>query len=91
MHPLLFPKDGGTALWALNPTLAFGGLGLILFATFKRKQDSPALVLSYAALEGLFLGAFSFVIANFYVADDVSAGALISQAVLGTFGVFFDW
>ena len=28
VHPLLFPKDGGTALWALNPMLAFGGLGL---------------------------------------------------------------
>lgn len=28
VHPLLFPKDGGTALWALNPVLAFGGLGL---------------------------------------------------------------
>ncbi len=28
VHPLLFPKDGGTALWALNPVLAFAGLGL---------------------------------------------------------------
>lgn len=28
VHPLLFPKDGGTALWALNPVLAFGGLGI---------------------------------------------------------------
>jgi hypothetical protein len=27
VHPLLFPKDGGNALWALNPILAFGGLG----------------------------------------------------------------
>jgi Domain of unknown function (DUF4334)/GXWXG protein len=27
VHPLLFPKDGGNALWALNPVLAFGGLG----------------------------------------------------------------
>ena len=28
VHPLLFPKDGGTALWPLSPVLAFGGLGL---------------------------------------------------------------
>jgi uncharacterized YccA/Bax inhibitor family protein len=66
---------------------AFGGLGLVLIATFRRKQDSPAIVLSYAALEGLFLGAFSFVIANLYVSG-ASAGTLISQAILGTVGVF---
>jgi uncharacterized YccA/Bax inhibitor family protein len=66
---------------------AFGGLALVLVATFGRKQDNPAIVLSYAALEGLFLGAFSFVIANLYVSG-TSAGALISQAILGTIGVF---
>ena len=32
---------------------AFGGLALVLIATFGRKQDSPAIVLSYAVLEGL--------------------------------------
>lgn len=67
---------------------AFGGLALVLVATFGRKQDSPAIVLSYAVLEGLFLGAVSFVMANFQVSH-VNAGALILQAVLGTFGVFF--
>jgi len=66
---------------------ALGGLALVLVATFGRKQDSPAIVLSYAALEGLFLGAVSFVLANFYVSN-ASAGALIGQAVLGTIGVF---
>ena len=67
---------------------ALGGLGLVLVATFGRKQDSPAIVLSYAVLEGLFLGAISFVFANFSVSN-ASAGALIGEAVLGTFGVFF--
>jgi uncharacterized YccA/Bax inhibitor family protein len=67
---------------------AFGGLALVLVAMFARKQDNPAIVLSYAALEGLMLGAFSFVVANLYVSG-VSAGALISQAILGTLGVFF--
>jgi uncharacterized YccA/Bax inhibitor family protein len=67
---------------------ALGGLGLVLVATFARKQDSPALVLSYAVLEGMFLGAVSFVFAYFQVAH-ANAGALIGEAVLGTFGVFF--
>jgi uncharacterized YccA/Bax inhibitor family protein len=67
---------------------ALGGLGLVLVATFGRKQDSPAIVLSYAVLEGLFLGAISFVFANFQVSS-ANAGALIGEAVLGTFGVFF--
>jgi uncharacterized YccA/Bax inhibitor family protein len=65
---------------------AFGGLGLVLIATFARKQDSPAIVLSYAVLEGLFLGAISFLM-TFQVAGE-RAGTLIGQAILGTIGVF---
>ncbi|GAC1648608.1 MAG: Bax inhibitor-1/YccA family protein [Mycobacterium sp.] len=65
-----------------------GGIVLILIAIFGRKQDSPAIVLSYAAFEGLVLGTFSFIVANFMVSG-ISAGALISQAIVGTFGVFF--
>ena len=66
----------------------FGGLGILLFAIFGRKQDNPAIVLSYAVCEGLMVGAFSFVVANFMVSG-ISAGALISQAIVGTLGVFF--
>ncbi len=33
-----------------------GGLALVLIATFGRKQDNPAIVLGYAAFEGLFVG-----------------------------------
>jgi uncharacterized YccA/Bax inhibitor family protein len=66
---------------------AFGGLALVLVATFGRKQDSPAIVLAYAALEGLFLGAFSFLLTNFAVST-TNAGVLIGQAILGTLGVF---
>jgi uncharacterized YccA/Bax inhibitor family protein len=66
---------------------AFGGLALVLIATFGRKQDSPAIVLTYAALEGLFLGAISFLLAHFSVST-TNAGVLIGQAVLGTLGVF---
>ncbi len=83
-------------LVAINPALAMpllvvgmlGGIGLLLFAMFGRRQDNPAIVLSYAACEGLVVGAFSFVVANFVVSG-ISAGALISQAVVGTLGVFF--
>lgn len=79
-----------------NPGLAgiftaIGGLGgfvLVMIATFGRKQDNPAIVLSYAALEGLFLGAVSFLLANFTV-QGANAGGLIAQAILGTVGVFF--
>jgi uncharacterized YccA/Bax inhibitor family protein len=67
---------------------SLGGLGLVMFAIFTRRQDNPALVLGYAACEGLVVGAFSFVVANLMVSG-ISAGALISQAVVGTLGVFF--
>ena len=67
---------------------ALGGLALVLNASFGRKQDNPAIVLSYAALEGLFLGAVSWMFGNMLV-QGISAGALITQAVLGTVGVFF--
>lgn len=66
---------------------ALGGLALVLVATFGRKQDNPAIVLSYAALEGLFVGAISFLFAN-VVVQGANAGVMISQAVLGTIGVF---
>jgi uncharacterized YccA/Bax inhibitor family protein len=65
-----------------------GGMVLILVAIFGRKQDNPGIVLSYAVCEGLVVGTFSFVVANFMVSG-ISAGALISQAVVGTLGVFF--
>jgi uncharacterized YccA/Bax inhibitor family protein len=81
---------GGNPGLAMPFTLvgALGGLVLVMIATFGRKQDSPAIVLSYAALEGLFLGAFSWVFGNVVVGGG-NAGALITQAVLGTIGVFF--
>jgi uncharacterized YccA/Bax inhibitor family protein len=66
---------------------AFGGLALVMVAMFTRRQDSKALVLSYAVLEGLFLGAISFVLTAVTVGTG-NAGSMIGQAVMGTFGVF---
>jgi uncharacterized YccA/Bax inhibitor family protein len=68
---------------------AFGGLAMVMIATFARKQDNPAIVLTYAALEGLFLGAISFLLTFSVTGDQVKAGTMIGQAVLGTVGVFF--
>jgi len=72
------------------PLVAVGGIGgfvLVMIASFGRKQDNPAIVLSYAAFEGLFVGAISFLFANMSVST-ASASSLIGQAVLGTIGVF---
>jgi uncharacterized YccA/Bax inhibitor family protein len=67
---------------------AFGGLAMVMIATFGRKQDNPAIVLTYAALEGLFLGAISFLLTFSVTGDQVKAGTMIGQAILGTLGVF---
>ncbi|KAA0023891.1 hypothetical protein FOY51_04715 [Antrihabitans cavernicola] len=79
---------GNTAL--ATPFVIGGGLiglVLVLIATFGRKMDNPAVVLSYAAAEGVFLGALSFMFTD--VTFGGSGGSsLIVQAVLGTFGVF---
>lgn len=83
-------------LVSMNPALAMplvmvgalGGLALVLVAMFGRKQDNPAIVLSYAALEGLVLGGISWVFGRSAEIAGGNAGALITQAVLGTIGVF---
>ena len=81
--------------WALLPVdeanlgKSYGiavGAALVAFVfaiiqSFKRKA-SPALILSYAALEGVFLGVVSSVVDN-----RIASGAAM-QAVLGTLAVF---
>ncbi|MFT3715815.1 MAG: Bax inhibitor-1/YccA family protein [Gordonia sp. (in: high G+C Gram-positive bacteria)] len=67
---------------------SIGGLITVLIATFGRKQDNPAVVLTYAVFEGLFVGAISFVLPNAYISGDVPIAGIIGQAVLGTVGVF---
>ncbi|GAA5042741.1 Bax inhibitor-1/YccA family protein [Nocardia callitridis] len=76
---------------SLAPLFVIGGgligLGLVLFATFGRKMDNPAVVLAYSVFEGLFIGALSFMFTNVEFGG-VGGSTLIAQAVLGTFGVF---
>jgi uncharacterized YccA/Bax inhibitor family protein len=70
----------GTTGWGLALPAIFVGLGLGLFISFKAITN-PAAILSYAAIEGVFLGAIS-------EAFEARFGGIVMQAVIGTFGVF---
>ncbi|MGH3357186.1 MAG: Bax inhibitor-1/YccA family protein [Nocardioidaceae bacterium] len=67
--------------------LAFGGaivgFGLAMVNSFK-KVISPALVIAYALVEGVFIGAFSKLIVGFVGGD----ASLVLQAVIGTMAAF---
>jgi uncharacterized YccA/Bax inhibitor family protein len=62
----------------------FVGLGLA-FANIFKKQVSPALVLAYGAIEGIFLGGLSQIYATAYADTEPN---LVSQAVMGTLIAF---
>lgn len=73
----------------LMPFLLVGGLGglaVVLIATFGRKMDSAPITLTYGALEGLFVGAATYL----FTADIQGGGVLgaVGSAILGTIGVF---
>ena len=76
----------GTAAWVANVGMGVAvvaglvGFVLALVNIFK-KQVSPPLVLAYAALEGVFLGAISHVYNDAF-------GGIVAQAVIGTALVF---
>ncbi len=67
-----------------SPLLTFGGLivGLVLGLVVAFKQSTnAALILGYAAAEGLFIGGISAVF-------EAQWGGIVAQAVLGTLSVF---
>ncbi len=69
-----------TPLRLLYPTLIISGLVgfvTVMVVSFRRVVN-PALVLVYAAIEGVFIGAFSKVFESLYP-------GIVTQAVLGTF------
>lgn len=76
----------GAATWLFAPGLfwvgAIGGLVLGLVNAFK-KEPSPALIIAYAAFEGVFLGGLSYLIE---VGMDLPGVAI--QAVLATASTF---
>ncbi|MEU2155729.1 Bax inhibitor-1/YccA family protein [Streptomyces sp. NPDC019396] len=67
--------------YAIGIGAALVAFVLALVQSFKRKP-SPALILAYAAFEGVFLGVISSAVST-YIADGV-----VMQAVLGTMAVF---
>lgn len=72
-------EDVARNLYMLSMVGAFVGLGLALVNSFKR-VISPALVIGYAAFEGLFVGAFSKVM------EAQFGDGLVLGAVIGTIG-----
>jgi uncharacterized YccA/Bax inhibitor family protein len=78
LTPAIDPGTGAAGpLYALAMLGAFGGFALSMVNSFKRVV-SPALVLVYAALEGLFVGAFSKVL------EAQFGGGIVLGAVVGT-------
>ncbi|MFD4641987.1 Bax inhibitor-1/YccA family protein [Lentzea sp. NPDC058436] len=76
--------------WFLLFPAAIIGLVLALIITFKR-MPSPPLVIAYAAVEGVFLGAFSGIIGTMVDRMTGTPGqgvVIIGQAIIGTIGVF---
>ncbi|GGO89771.1 membrane protein [Nocardioides phosphati] len=71
-----------SSLVALTSVGMFGGLIVGLICSFKRSMLSPALVLAYAAFQGLFMGGIS----KIYDAQFSTQGepSIVFQAVLGT-------
>ncbi|MHB0928308.1 MAG: Bax inhibitor-1/YccA family protein [Candidatus Nanopelagicales bacterium] len=84
---LLLVAAGAVIGWQ-NVGLGLLGMvvGLVLgFVNAMKKQVVPALVIVYAAAEGLFLGAISRIFSDAYA---VKAPNLVGQAVLGTVVAF---
>ena len=71
-------------LYGLSLFGALGGFALAMANTFK-KVISPALVLVYAAVQGVFVGAFSKALETIFVdPNNPQQGGLVIGAVVGT-------
>jgi uncharacterized YccA/Bax inhibitor family protein len=81
-------NDVASQLYAISLVGALGGFALSIVNSFKR-VISPALVIAYAAFEGLFVGAFSKVVGQ-WVGDGVVVGAVLGTvaAVAGTLAAY---
>jgi uncharacterized YccA/Bax inhibitor family protein len=80
---------GAVIGWQLPQLFWIGmtvGLVLGLVNAFKR-EPSPALILAYAAFEGVFLGSVSFMFENMQINGNSLEG-IVAQAVLATLAVF---
>jgi uncharacterized YccA/Bax inhibitor family protein len=71
-------------LYGISVLGAIGGFALAMVNTFKRIV-SPPLILVYAALQGLFVGAFSKALETAFVdPNNPQQGGLVIGAVIGT-------
>lgn len=77
---ILTPSDDPQSIMPVALIAALVGFVLALVISFKMSTN-PALILSYAAVEGVFLGGISGVFEHYYE-------GIVIQAVLGTVGVF---
>ncbi len=83
LTPDMTPGANVAALFSAAMIGSLGAFALSMVNSFKR-EISPALVLVFAALEGVALGAFSKVLDG-YVGGE---GNIVSSAVLGTMAAF---
>jgi uncharacterized YccA/Bax inhibitor family protein len=83
LTPELTSQTAMGSLYAISMIGALGGFALAMVNSFKR-IISPALVLAYAAFEGVFVGAFSKVVESIFVQPGQQPGGLVIGAVLGT-------
>ena len=83
MTPEVTSETALAPLYTLSLMGALGGFVLAMVNSFK-KVVSPALVLAYAAVEGIFIGAFSKVIEAMFASPDTGRGGLVIGAVVGT-------
>jgi uncharacterized YccA/Bax inhibitor family protein len=72
-------------LYTLSMLGALGGFALAMANSFKRVV-SPGLVLAYAAVQGVFVGAFSKVIESVFGTGENAMPGLVIGAVVGTMG-----
>ncbi len=80
---------GAVIGWQLPQLFWIGmivGLVLGLVNAFKR-EPNPALILTYAAFEGLFVGSVSFMFENLQINGN-SLDGIVAQAILATLAVF---
>jgi uncharacterized YccA/Bax inhibitor family protein len=78
-------EGAASSLYAALMIGSLGAFALSMVNSFKRVV-SPPLVIAFAALEGVALGAFSKLIDTTFVPD--GSGSLVVQAVIGTFAAF---
>lgn len=79
----------GWNIYLSMPFVVWGAaiLGMVLaFVNIFKKQVSPALVLAYSLVQGVFLGGISYAYNLTALANDYSG--IVQQAVLGTFVAF---